>query len=104
MPAHRGVFRAQVAFVSILSIRDRKQGARVRSFLLMIANFKMYRSAVYRASLIFCALSTVKITSGEESSLYLDEIRSLSELPMKKLIQIKSSLTGENGNFLQILR
>ncbi|CAL1680780.1 unnamed protein product [Lasius platythorax] len=37
------------------------------------------------------------MASGEQSLLYLDEVRSLSELPMDKLIQIKSSL-GSAGN------
>ncbi|XP_029669382.1 uncharacterized protein LOC115239157 isoform X2 [Formica exsecta] len=55
--------------------------------------------------LIFYASCIFKMTSGEKSSLYVDEVRSLSELPMDKLIQIKSSLgsagydiTDENEN------
>ncbi|EFN65815.1 hypothetical protein EAG_04640 [Camponotus floridanus] len=31
------------------------------------------------------------MATGEQSSLYMDEVRSLSELPMNKLIQIRSS-------------
>ncbi|KAM0726081.1 hypothetical protein ACS0PU_008162 [Formica fusca] len=55
--------------------------------------------------LIFYASCIFKMASGEKSSLYVDEVRSLSELPMDKLIQIKSSLgsagydiTDENEN------
>lgn len=52
---------------------------------------------MYRILLTFCAFCALQTTCGEQSSLYLDEIRSLSELPMDKLIQIKSSLASENG-------
>lgn len=50
-----------------------------------------------RGLVIFCVICVFKITSVDQSSLYLDEIRSLSELPMDKLIQIKSSLASGNG-------
>jgi len=46
---------------------------------------------------VFCIL---KMTSGDQSSLYLNEIRSLSELPMNKLIHIRSSLASSNGKLL----
>ncbi|GAB1860356.1 hypothetical protein CAJAP_01435 [Camponotus japonicus] len=42
--------------------------------------------------LIFYASCILKMATGEQSSLYMDEVRSLSELPMNKLIQIRSSL------------
>ncbi|XP_050462608.1 uncharacterized protein LOC126857329 [Cataglyphis hispanica] len=55
--------------------------------------------------IIFYASCILKMTSSEKSSLYMDEVRSLSELPMDKLIQIRSSLgsagydiTDENEN------
>ncbi|XP_032684816.1 uncharacterized protein LOC116850528 [Odontomachus brunneus] len=51
---------------------------------------------MHRILLTFCAFCTLQTTCGEQSSLYLDEIRSLSELPMDKLIQIKSSLACGN--------
>ncbi|KYM97627.1 hypothetical protein ALC62_11922 [Cyphomyrmex costatus] len=38
----------------------------------------------------------LKMTSGDQSSLYLNEIRSLSELPMNKLIHLRSSLASNN--------
>ncbi|XP_029178642.1 uncharacterized protein LOC114946357 [Nylanderia fulva] len=47
---------------------------------------------MYCSFLIFCASCTLQMASGERSLLYLDEVRSLSELPLEKLIQIKSSL------------
>ncbi|XP_071635859.1 uncharacterized protein [Temnothorax longispinosus] len=46
--------------------------------------------------LIFYAFCILKMTSGDPSSLYLNEIRSLSELPMDKLIHIRSSLANNN--------
>lgn len=52
--------------------------------------------------LVFCAFCILKVVTEDQSlSLYLDEVRSLSELPMDKLIQIKSSLASENGKLLQ---
>ncbi|XP_014477086.1 PREDICTED: uncharacterized protein LOC106745732 [Dinoponera quadriceps] len=51
---------------------------------------------MYHTLLTFCAFCALQTTCEEQSSLYLDEIRSLSELPMDKLIQIKSSLASEN--------
>jgi len=43
------------------------------------------------------------MATGEQSSLYMDEVRSLSELPMNKLIQIRSSLgSPENGKLLSL--
>ncbi|XP_011643332.1 uncharacterized protein LOC105431081 [Pogonomyrmex barbatus] len=48
---------------------------------------------MYCGLLIFCIL---KMTCGRETSLYQHEIRSLSELPMDKLIQIKSSLASND--------
>lgn len=53
--------------------------------------------------LIFYAFCILKMASGEQSSLYMDEVRSLSELPMNKLIQIRSSLESpENGKLLSL--
>ncbi|XP_039304461.1 uncharacterized protein LOC105200415 [Solenopsis invicta] len=51
---------------------------------------------MYCGLLIFCAFYILKMTFGDQSSLYLNEIRSLSELPMDKLIHIKSSLANNN--------
>ncbi|EFN81216.1 uncharacterized protein LOC105186201 [Harpegnathos saltator] len=51
---------------------------------------------MYRTFLTLCALCVLQTTCEEQSALYLDEIRSLSELPMDKLIQIKSSFVCEN--------
>ncbi|KAL0124279.1 hypothetical protein PUN28_006257 [Cardiocondyla obscurior] len=51
---------------------------------------------MYCSLLIIYALCVLKMTSGDYSPLYLNEIRSLSELPMNKLIYIKSSLTNNN--------
>ncbi|XP_067214494.1 uncharacterized protein [Linepithema humile] len=51
---------------------------------------------MYRNILVFCAFYILKVASEDQSALHLDEIRSLSELPMDKLIQIKSSLASEN--------
>lgn len=50
--------------------------------------------------LILCAFCIVKMTSGDQSSLYLNEIRSLSELPMDKLIHIRSFLASNHGKLL----
>lgn len=50
---------------------------------------------MYCSLLIFCTFCI--ITSGDHSSLYMNEIRSLSELPMDKLIHIRSSLANNNG-------
>ncbi|XP_018343860.1 PREDICTED: uncharacterized protein LOC108749577 [Trachymyrmex septentrionalis] len=36
------------------------------------------------------------MASGDQSSLYLNEIRSLSELPMNRLIHLRSSLANNN--------
>lgn len=53
--------------------------------------------------LIFYASCILKMATGEQSSLYMDEVRSLSELPMNKLIQIRSSLgSPENGKLLSL--
>ncbi|XP_028046329.1 uncharacterized protein LOC105832978 [Monomorium pharaonis] len=51
---------------------------------------------MYCGLLIFCAFYILNLTFGDQSSLYLSEIRSLSELPMNKLIHIKSSLASNN--------
>ncbi len=37
------------------------------------------------------------MASGDQSSLYLNEIRSLSELPMNRLIHLRSSFASNNG-------
>ncbi|XP_072767015.1 uncharacterized protein [Anoplolepis gracilipes] len=57
---------------------------------------------MYCSLLIFYASCILKMAaSGEQSSLYVDEVRSLSELPLDKLIQIKSSL-GSAGTLYDI--
>lgn len=56
---------------------------------------------MYPILLTISALCALQTTCEEQSCLYLDEIRSLSELPMDKLIQIKSSLASENGKSLR---
>ncbi|KAG7197298.1 hypothetical protein KM043_018419 [Ampulex compressa] len=51
---------------------------------------------MHSATFIFCVILCFVYVFGDEASLYQDEVRSLSELPMDKLIQIKSSLCGDN--------
>jgi len=51
----------------------------------------------------FLSLCCLKTILADQSLLYLDEIRSLSELPMDKLIRIKSSLGSGNGKPLSIV-
>lgn len=63
--------------------------------ILIAKNFRT--PTMYRNILVFCAFCILKVTAEDQSSLYLDEVRSLSELPMNKLIQIRSSLASGNG-------
>lgn len=51
--------------------------------------------------LIFYGFCMLEVISGDQLSLYQNEIRSLSELPMDKLIQIKTCLASENGKIYQ---
>ncbi|XP_076683501.1 uncharacterized protein LOC143376739 isoform X2 [Andrena cerasifolii] len=48
---------------------------------------------------VFILLTTpwLKLTTGNRTSLYMDEIHGLSELPMTELMHIKSSLANEQG-------
>lgn len=48
-------------------------------------------SNMYCGAVIFFSLYTLKMILADQSLLYMDEIRSLSELPMEKLLQIKSA-------------
>ncbi|XP_011707014.1 PREDICTED: uncharacterized protein LOC105462182 [Wasmannia auropunctata] len=50
----------------------------------------------YGLLLLYCAFCILKMITGDQSFLYLNEIRSLSELPMDKLIHIRSSLASSN--------
>ncbi|RLU27074.1 hypothetical protein DMN91_000873 [Ooceraea biroi] len=52
---------------------------------------------MYCVSIIFFSLCILRMIFADQSLLYLDEIRSLSELPMDKLIRIKSSFGSGNG-------
>lgn len=57
---------------------------------------------MYCGLLIFCTFCI--ITSGDHPSLYMNEIRSLSELPMDKLIHIRSSLANNNGQYESFIK
>lgn len=64
-------------------------------------HFKMAKSN-FNASLVpsvFILLTSpwLKLTSGNRTSLYMDEIHGLSELPMTELMHIKSSLANQQG-------
>ncbi|XP_018309035.1 uncharacterized protein [Mycetomoellerius zeteki] len=51
---------------------------------------------MYCGLLVLHTYYILKMASGDQSSLYLNEIRSLSELPMNKLIHLRSSLASNN--------
>ncbi|XP_018400927.1 PREDICTED: uncharacterized protein LOC108778295 [Cyphomyrmex costatus] len=55
----------------------------------------MFTVCITNVELLFIFIRN-KMTSGDQSSLYLNEIRSLSELPMNKLIHLRSSLASNN--------
>jgi len=55
---------------------------------------------MYCSLLILHTYYILKMASGDQSSLYLNEIRSLSELPMNRLIHLRSSFASNNGKSL----
>ncbi|XP_076284598.1 uncharacterized protein LOC143211058 isoform X2 [Lasioglossum baleicum] len=56
------------------------------------------RSLISAAFILF-VFSCLKVASANRTTLYVDEVRGLSELPMSELIHIRSSLVDEEDIF-----
>lgn len=66
------------------------------------AGFRNTEASLIFAAFILFVFSCLKVASANRTTLYADEVRGLSELPMSELMHIRSSLADEEGEFAKM--